>query len=64
MYRYAVDTATGRTTTTTTSPEGLVTKTVTDRYGQTLVLVDGLGNETRYQYDANGKLVKPGRKLK
>jgi len=55
-YAYALDTALGRSTLTVTSPEGIVTRQEVDRYGQTLVLVDGRGNETRSSYDADGKL--------
>ena len=55
-YGYTIDSASGRTTLSVTSPEGVTTRSVTDRYGQTVIIVDGLGNETRYAYDPDGHL--------
>jgi YD repeat-containing protein len=56
---YSYDTA--NRTVTVTTPEGIVTKTTRNRHGEVITLVDGLGNESRFEYDKNGNLVSEKR---
>jgi YD repeat-containing protein len=41
---------------TVTSPEGVTVKTYFNDHGQTYIIADGVGNQTRYTYDRDGNL--------
>jgi len=54
--RYAYDEATRSATVTT--PEGISTTSIRNRFGETVRVVDGLGRATTFDYDRDGLLLK------